>query len=162
MKKLGIFLVFILLASGLQAQGVLRPVPRFPDSSEKRDMTEKGIIPATSKKVWRFDASIAIVELSYDKDTKKVLANSFSAVGPAFGLQNYVPTSATDPTPFNNWGVSGAFLLGKSIYEPDLAAAKVAIVVNIMQYFKFGTTYTFNTPTNVSHFGVFFGGGITF
>lgn len=162
MKRLILSLIFVAIVAMGFSQGLLHKVDPFPTIKEKGDMLSKGIIPATSKTVWRFDASIVIVELNYDKTAKKFLANSFSAVGPAIGIQNYVPTSVTDPTPFNNWGISGAFLLGPSIYNPDLAAAKVAIVANIMQYFKFGTTYTFNMPDNISHFGVFFGGGITF
>lgn len=162
MKKLIVSLLFVIIPIIVFPQGLFRKVESFPTVKEKGDMISKGIIPASSKLVWRFDASIAIVELNYDKEAKKFLSNTFSAVGPAIGVQNYVPTSVTDPTPFNNWGLSAAFLLGQSIYEPDLAATKVALVANIMQYFKFGGTYTFNTPDNISHFGVFFGGGITF
>jgi hypothetical protein len=111
---------------------------------------------------WRFDASIALAEMNYNKVTKKLTTTTLSAVGPAIGYQHYVPTSATDPTPFNNYGFGVAVLVGTSIYEPDISSVKIALQANIMQFLKFGATITPKPLQDISPFGFFFGTGITF
>jgi hypothetical protein len=162
MKKLIVLLFFASLTFAVSAQGLFKPVTLFPTQVENNRKLSVGEVPLTQKWVWRFDASIAIVELNYNKDSKQFVSNTFSAIGPAIGYQHFVPTSSTDPAPFNNYGFSAAVLLGKNIYDPNLASIKVAVVANIMQYFKFGLTYTPNPSQYISPFGGFFGGGITF
>lgn len=162
MKKLIISLLFIVTTTIGFSQGLFHPVPNFPDAQQKRDLMAKGIVPIDHEWVWRFDASIAFTELNYNKSTKELVSTAFSAVGPAVGYQHFVARSNTDPTPFNNYGFSAAVLLGTSIYEPDLAQVKFAIQANIMQYLKFGVTINPKPAENMSVFGMFFGGGITF
>ena len=162
MKKLIVLFLLVSLTFAGKSQGLFKPVPLFTTQVENNHKVSLGEVPVTQKWVWRFDASIAIVELNYNKDTKQFISNSFSAVGPAIGYQHFVPTSAVDPTPFNNYGASFAFLLGENIYNPELAKIKLALVANIMQYFKLGVTYTPKPVVNLSPFGFFFGGGITF
>jgi len=170
MKKLITLLLFVALTVTGFSQGLFKPVALFATKAENKYIElpypslyyKVGEIPITQKWVWRFDATLAIVELNYNKDTKQFVSTAFSAVGPAIGYQHFVPTSATDPTPFNNYGVSAAFLLGENIYNPELAKIKLALVANVMQYFKFGLTYTPKPIVNLSPLGFFFGGGITF
>lgn len=162
MKKLITFFLFASLTLAVSAQGLFKPVSLFPTQAENRYRVSIGDIPVTQKWVWRFDATITIVELNYNKDSKQFISTAFSAVGPAIGYQHFVPTSAVDPTPFNNFGVSAAFLLGENIYNPELAKIKLALVANVMQYFKFGLTYTPKPVFYLSPLGFFFGGGITF
>jgi hypothetical protein len=164
MKKLLLSLAFIVVTTVGYSQ-LFKPVPDFMSPKEKSDLMTKGHSVKDYEQPswrWRFDASISIVELNYNTSTKKLLSNTFSAVGPAVGYQHYVPTSSTDPTPFNNYGVSAAILFGESVYEPDLASVKIAIVANVMQYLKFGLTITPKPAEDISVIGLFFGGGITF
>lgn len=159
MKKLILIGVIALLTISVNAQNFFKSVPTFPTVQEKANMISKGITPLDRIVQWRFDATLAITELTWIKATKKFNAQEFSAIGPAVGLQWYRPTSDVDPTPFNIYGVSAAVLLGKNIYNPDLAALKVAVIANLYQYFKAGVTYT---PSQVDKFGIVIGGGITF
>lgn len=159
-----IIMIAVILSgiSVVSSAQLFKPTAPFPSATERTAMVIKGIMPEMQKWEWKLDASIDVVEFNYDKDLKQLVSKEFSAIGPAIGYQHFVPTSDTDPTAFNNYGFSAAFLLGQSIYNPDLAAAKIALQANLMQYFKFGVTYTIRTPTTISHLGVFFGGGITF
>ena len=154
-----LFTGMILIGVSLNAQDIFKPMPKSLFAEQAK---AKGVEGAYSAWAWRFDASVAIAELNYNKETKQLVSNALSAVGPAIGIQHYVPTSATDPTPFNNYGVSAALLFGTNIYEPDLAKFKVAVVANIMQYLKFGVTITPKPGENYSPIGLFFGGGVTF
>lgn len=162
MKKLIVILILSCFTFTGFSQGLFKPVTLFSTQVENDRKVRLGEIPVTQKWVWRFDASIAIVELNYNKDTKQFISTAFSAVGPAIGYQHFVPTSAVDPTPFNNYGISAAFLLGENIYNPELAKIKLALVANVMQYFRFGVTYTPKPLFYLSPVGFFFGGGITF
>lgn len=170
MKKLITLILFATISVAVFSQGLFKPVTSFSTKAENKYIESPypslyykiGEIPITQKWIWRFDATIAIVELNYNKDTKQFVSTAFSAVGPAIGYQHFVPTSADDPTPFNNYGVSAAFLLGENIYNPELAKIKLALVANIMQYFKFGVTYTPKPVVSLSPVGFFFGGGVTF
>lgn len=170
MKKIIVILFLACVTLTGFSQGLFKPVALFSTKVESKYIEtpcpsfyyKVGEAPVTQKWVWRFDATIALVELNYNKDTKQFISTAFSAVGPAIGYQHFVPTSATDPTPFNNYGASFAFLLGENIYNPDLAKIKLALVANVMQYFKFGLTYTPKPVVNLNPLGFFFGGGVTF
>jgi len=143
----------------VDAQNFFKSVESFPTINERYSMISRGITPLVRKMNWRFDAAISITEFTWSSSLKKFTPQMFSAVGPAIGVQWYRPTSFDDPTPFNVGGISAAVLLGKNVYEPDLAAVKIAVVANIYQYFKFGPTYT---PQAIDKWGMFFGGGVTF
>jgi len=159
MKKLFLIGIIALLAMTANAQNLFKSVKPFPTTQEKQYMVSKGIMPIERKMNWRFDAAVAFTEFTWSSSLKKFTPQMFSAVGPAIGMQWYRATSDVDPTPFNIYGVSAAVLLGKNVYEPDLAAIKIAIVANIYQYFKFGPTFT---PNAIDKWGMFFGGGVTF
>jgi hypothetical protein len=160
MKKLIILLLLVGITLTGFSQGLFKPVTMTSGKVNNNNLS--AIVPVTQKWAWRIDASVALVEINYNKDTKQFVSNSFSAVGPAIGYQHYVVKAGEYPSPFNNYGFSAAALLGKSIYDPNLAEFKVALVVNIMEYFKLGVTYTPNPATYISPVGFFFGGGITF
>lgn len=162
MKKLVILLFLISISLTGISQGLFRPVSLFPTKTENDHRVSLGDNAITQKWEWRFDASLSIVELNYNKATKQLASTAFSAVGPAIGYQHFVPTSATDPTPFNNYGFSFAVMLGESIYTPDVARLKLALVANVLQYLKFGVTYTPKPAADIFPVGFFFGGGITF
>jgi hypothetical protein len=162
MKKLIIIFLLVSLTFVVSAQGLFKPVSLFPTKEENNYRVSLGDLPITHKFAVRFDASIVIAEINYNKITKAFVPTSFSAIGPAIGIQSYVPTSATDPTPLNNYGASFGLALGKTIYDPQFAEMKAVLAVNIWQYFKFGGTYTFNPPTDIAKLGFFIGGGITF
>lgn len=158
-RKFLLLLIGMTLAITVSAQDIFKPLPKNFLKDNAKALKADG---AYSAWAWRFDASVALAELNYNKETKQLVSSAVSAVGPAIGYQHFVPTSATDPTPFNNYGISAALLFGTNIYEPDLAKFKVAVVANVMQYLKFGVTITPKPGENYSPIGLFFGGGITF
>lgn len=170
MKKLIVLLIFACFTFTGFSQGLFKPVAPFATKAENKYIElpypslyyKVGEIPITHKIVVRLDATIVIAEVNYNKVDKIWSPTPFSAIGPAIGFQSYIPTSAIDPTPVNNYGASLGLALGKSVYDPQLAEAKAVLAINIWQYFKFGGTYTFNPPTDIAKLGFFFGGGITF
>lgn len=157
MKKLIILFVFVLLTLGATAQGLFKPVPKDLFTQPKYAL--KATTGGTHVWLWRFDATINLTELTWDKATKQFVSNSFSAVGPGIGYKHFVPVSSTDPTPFENYGFSAALLLGTNIYTPDFSKIKIALEADLFQYLKAGVTFTGNTK---DWFGIFFGSGITF
>jgi hypothetical protein len=172
MKKLTTILflsTFALTASAQVKQGLFRPVNQdmfltrtiSVNKNNSFELKDTPVVNPTSF-VFRFDATIVVEEVTINKVTKDLIVTPFSAVGPAIGIQHYVQKSSTDGTPVNNYGASIGLAIGKTVYEPNLAEAKVILALNIWQYFKFGGTYTFNPPTDIGHIGFFFGGGITF
>ena len=158
MKKLMIMFLFASIMLATYAQSPFKPVSLFPDSK----LLKAGEEAIGNKWAWRFDATILISEITRNTVTKEWASTSFSAIGPAIGLQNYVPKSDVDPTPVNVYGISLGVALGQTVYDPQLAQAKVVLAVNLWEYFKFGRTYTLNPPQDIAKLGLFFGGGITF
>jgi hypothetical protein len=146
MKKLIIILI-LAIGSICAAQSPFKPVP---DLFGTKGLKAGG----TYSILWRFDATIQLTEVIQNKITKDFDQFVTVGVGPAFGLQHFVPKSSTDPTPFNNYGLSIGALLGQQF--------KFVLQANLMQYFKFGVAFTPNPLTDLSHFGLFFGTGITF
>jgi hypothetical protein len=152
MKKLFLIGFLVAMTLAVSAQNIFQPVPDNLFSTEKA--IKAGAVDHMW--LWRFDATVALAEFTYVKEIKQFTFQEFSAVGPAIGFQHYV---VSDTGPFNNYGVSAAVLLGKSIYNPDMAALKVALIGNFFQYFKGGVSYT---PNATDHWAVLLGGGITF
>jgi hypothetical protein len=153
MKKL-IFLLLLCIPVAGFSQGLFKPVSS--DMFQVRHLTapEGAAIVPQSQWQWRFDATVSLSEVMYNKVTKALETSFVGGIGPAIGYQHFVPTSSIDPTPFNNYGISAALLMGER--------AKIALQANIMQYFKFGITYTLNPLPDMFVIGLFFGGGITF
>lgn len=162
MKKLIVLFLFVSLAFAGKSQGLLKTVVPFPTQKENNRRVSLGEVPITHKIVFRLDATMAVKEVNINKVTKESIITDVSFIGPAVGFQSYVPTSATDGTPVNNYGASLGLALGRTVYQPNLAELKTVLAINIWQYFKFGGTYTLNPPTDIRHLGYFVGGGITF
>jgi hypothetical protein len=156
MKKLITLLLFAFLAIALSAQGPFKPVPLFPTVKEKQLAIDKGLTFVTTQTQIRFDAVIDVAEVNYDKELKTLVPSGVRTfgVGPAIGFQHYVPKSATDPTPVNNYGFAAGILLGDRF--------KFVAQANIWQLIKFGVIVTPHPAVNIFPIGVFLGTGITF
>lgn len=150
-------LLFLIIPLAINAQ-IFRPVTAFPDPN----LLRAGETAVTHKWEWRIGATMAIAEVNQNKVTKEWSQTSFSAVGPAFGYHDYIPTSETDPTPKVRYGASLGVAIGKTIYDPQLAEAKFILAINLWEYLKAGFTYTLNPPTDIAKGGFFIGGGVTF
>ena len=166
MKKLSLIIIIVLIGLSGFSQGLLNKVTSdIFTIKDKSLLTNKVlalpngtfVLPGVFK--WRIDATLAFTENIYHKDTKEWLSTPFSAVGPAISLQHFVPTSVTDLTPYNNWGVGLGLAAGVNILQPDFSYVKVILEGNILQYLRGGFTATFNTK---NWFGYFIGTGITF
>jgi hypothetical protein len=108
----------------------------------------------------RLDATICPqTAFNWDASLKQFVPTNLSSIGPGIGFKHYVPTSATDLTPFENYGFSAAIMFGANIYKPDLSKISFAQEADLLQYIKFGVTETLNTK---NWFGFFIGSGITF
>jgi hypothetical protein len=152
MKKLLMIFALAIITIAVNAQGLFKPVQPFAVKVNNFMMVTEPV--KLFKWQMRFDATVSFAEVNYNKAKKVWQTNQVFGIGPAFGIQHYVPKSDTDPTPFNNYGFSGAVLLGEKL--------KFAIQADLMQYFKLGVTITPNPQTDIHSIGFFFGGGITF
>jgi len=154
MKKLIIIFFLASLTITVFSQGIFKPVPK-----DLFKVSDKSLLTGVNAvKLWRFDATVVTNEFIFEGGNQ-VTSKTLSAVGPGFGLQWYVPRSATDPTPYNIVGISAAVLLGADIYQPDLASVKIALLANAFQFFTAGAAYT----PNASHkFSLLLGGQIKF
>ena len=151
MKKLILITMLAFFAIAVNAQGLFRPV-----TDQVFNTTTNSIkaIGDQSAWAWRFDATFAISQQLYNKDTKELEASFKGGVGPFIGYQHFVPKSAIDPTPVNNYGVGLGFLVGDKF--------TIALQGNLWQYLKGGITYTTGLPDNYFPLGFFVGTGITF
>jgi hypothetical protein len=154
MRKLLVITFLLALAFHVSGQSIFKPVPQMFQNT-----ADKTILSPDHKLLWRIDATIVLYEIGKNPETGFMEGRTFSGVGPAIGIQNYIPTSAIDPTPYNNWGASLGVLVGPDLYNPDVAKMKVALIGNLFQYFRFGVDYTFNAKYKI---GYIIGGGITF
>ena len=148
MKKLLILLLFVPVMGF--SQGLFKPVRPFAFQPENIRLT----MADAYKWQWRIDATVSLSEVVYNTALKEMQSNVIFGLGPAIGIQHFVPTSDIDPTPFNNYGISLALLMGEK--------TKIALQANLMQYFKLGVTVTPKPDTDIFPVGLFFGGGITF
>ena len=162
MKKIIVLLLFVSIVFTVNSQGLFKPVSLFPSSAENAKLLKAGEAPITNKWAWRFDATQVFAEVNRNTLTKESFTTAFSAIGPAIGYQHFVPTSALDPTPLNNYGVSLGIAVGESIFNPELTKLKLTLAGNLWEYFKFGLTYTPKPLQDIHPIGYFFGGGVTF
>jgi hypothetical protein len=164
MKKVILLLTLVILAGAIQAQSIWKPVPKDLFTKDATIYNEGGEVLLSlenaSEWLWRFDGTVLIDELVWHKDTRQFVSVPLSAVGPAIGYKHY--SALPDGTPYNDFGVSAAVLLGTNIYDPSLASAKLVVMVTVFQYIKFGGVYTLNVPADVGHFGIAIGAGINF
>ena len=148
MKKLILLLLLCIPLAG-SAQ-MFKPVAPF--QMQYRNLGAMGAIEIHSKWEMRFDATVQLSEVVYNKAIKELQTNAVFGIGPAVGLQHYV--AKEDGTAFNNYGFGGGVLLGEQM--------KIVLQANLMQYFKFGFVISPNPNQNIFPVGLFFGGGITF
>jgi hypothetical protein len=148
-KLIFLFIMFVIPVVGF-SQGLFKPVAPFP--TQYRSVGAMGTEQISHKWEWRLDGTVQFSEINYNKATKLLETNAVLGVGPAIGYQHYISTVTGEA--FNNYGFSGALLVGERI--------KFALQMNVMQYFKFGIAITPNPAIDFSPVGVFFGGGITF
>jgi hypothetical protein len=157
MKRLIISLLFITLTVIGFSQSLFKPVPANLFTAHDKALNLKAGT-TTHEILWRFDATVVATEFTFAAD-HQVTSKTLSAIGPGFGAKWYVPKSDVDPTPYNVFGVSAAILLGTDIYQPDLAAVKIAVLANAFQFFTAGVAYT---PNATNKFSLLLGGQITF
>ena len=151
MKRLILIIIILFLAASVRSQGLFKPVGIFPTS---KDVSGVERIKLTDFKwAFRFDGTFQLNENLYNKETQNLESKMAAGVGFAIGFQHYVPTSAIDPTPKNNYGFSLGLLQQNQL--------KIVGQVNIWQYIKFGPTFTPNQPEPYGKWGFFIGTGIT-
>jgi len=153
MKKLISLLFGMLLIGNLSAQSLFKPVP--VDLFTRSGTVDK-TIQGTEAFLWRFSAQLTGVEYQYDKESKGFISLPLSSVGPAIGYRHYI--ALADSTPFNNWGVNLALLMGMDINKVEPAVMKLAITADLFKL-NIGVAYTFNS---VNHYGILFGTSIAF
>jgi hypothetical protein len=110
MKKL-VLILLLLIPIGLSAQ-FLKPVPHDLFTVEPTtDRTFRG------SSIWLLRPAITVtaIQWNWDKELKQFEASAFQSAGLGVGWQHFIPTSATDPTPFNNYGANALLLLGTDI-----------------------------------------------
>lgn len=146
MKKL-VLLSFILISITVQAQkpSIWRPIPDFKEG----DRALQGQF------LWRLSAVVTANELTWDKANHQFISAPLSSVGPAIGYKHIVPLD--DGTPYIDWGVSAALLLGTDLNNPT--SVKAAVLLNAFNYINVGACYTFN---QVNHFGILLGTSVNF
>ena len=161
MKKLIVIFTFAMFTIAMNAQYLFHEVTPAIFKVDKTLSLNKPTLKLTNGTTilagvweWKFDGTVNLAEVDYNKDTKTLVTNAVFGVGPAIGYQHYVPTSASDPTPFNNYGFGAGVLLGEKF--------KFVLQVNVMQYFKFGVTVTPHSDAGIIPVGGFVGAGITF
>jgi len=170
MKKILILVAMLTITLTSYSQESLRSfhpfrtVEPFPviDQGQGRSMVYSDVTEKPFKWAWRFDATMAVQEVTRNTITKEWTTTTFSAIGPAIGVQKLIPRSKTDPTPVNVFGASLGLALGRNILEPNVAELKGILALSIWEYLKLGGTYTANPPPDIGKLGFFVGGGITF
>jgi hypothetical protein len=154
MKKLLIILFLAVSTIIVQAQiSLFKPVPKnlfqTVNSNQKVSQTP-------SVWLWRFSAMVTATELTYDKTSKQFLSAPLSSVGPAIGYKHY--TALADNSPYNDWGINFAALIGTDINSIDPASIKAALLLNCFQFVNIGCDYSFGGKT----FGILIGANLAF
>ena len=117
MKKLLLLFAFVVLTITINAQSILRPVPK---DLFKATVTTNYLLQTpqiTQLWLWRLSAAVTATELTYNKTTKRFDSNALSSVGPAIGYRHF--TQLADGTPYNDVGINLALLIGMDIEKVD-------------------------------------------
>jgi hypothetical protein len=152
MKKLLIILTLFLITIAAQAQSIWKPVQPciFSPTALKASGTN-------SIWLWRLSAVVVADELTYNKVTKSFDSTPLSSLGPAIGYRHF--TKLSDGSPYNDFGINAAVLLGTDINHISTASMKAAIIVNAFKFINIGGAYTFNVT---NHFSILLGASINF
>jgi hypothetical protein len=152
MKKLIIILVLACFSlAGYSQVSLFKPVP--VDLFKSTGLKAGG----SSAWLWRLSALVVAEELVYDKVTKQFNSKPLSSVGPAIGYRHFTPLS--DGTPYNDFGVNLAVLLGADLNTITPASLKAALVINAFQFINVGGAYTLNAT---NHWSILLGASINF
>lgn len=112
MKKLILLLLVIVSTVTISAQGFFKPIPKDLFTAEPTaDRTFKG----TSIWLVRPAVTVTAIQWNWDKEAKQFNPTAFNSTGLGIGYQHFVPVSATDPTPYSNYGANILLLLGGDI-----------------------------------------------
>ena len=153
MKKLIVILLFAFLVIAVNAQPIFKPVPKDLFTSQLKSLKTPQI---ASQWLWRFSADITAVELIYNKTTKQFDSQPLSSAGPTIGYRHY--TALQDGSPYNDFGVNFAALIGTDITHISPASIKAALFINAFQYLNVGVDYSFGGKT----FGILLGASVNF
>jgi hypothetical protein len=151
MKKLIVILLFAVFTASGFAQSIFKPVP---SNLFSHNLTASNVTQNASTWFWRFSAEVTAEELTWNKTTKQFDSAPLSSVGPAIGYRHFVPLA--DGTPYNDFGVNLALLLGTDINTIDPATLKVALMVNAFKFVNLGVDTNFKTV------GILLGASINF
>jgi hypothetical protein len=151
MKKLLIALSLLLTVTLCQAQSIWQPVP---STLFKAKSAPFGVVATPGTWLWRFSAEVTAEELTWNKTTKQFDSAPLSSVGPAIGYRHFVPLA--DGTPYNDFGISLAALLGTDINQINPATIKLALLINAFQFVNIGVDTNFKTV------GILLGASINF
>jgi hypothetical protein len=153
MKKIIVLLFFVAFTVSAFAQSAFKPVPK---NLFVLDASSLKSVPVTSIWLWRFSAEVTAVELTWNKTSKQFDSSPLSSVGPAIGYRHFVPLA--DGTPYNDFGVNIAALLGTDINQINPASIKLALLINAFQFVNVGVDYSFSGKT----VGILLGASINF
>jgi hypothetical protein len=154
MKKILTIIFLAAFTLSVSAQSIFKPVP---GTLFKQDASSLKSLTNASTWLWRFSAMVTATELQYDKATKQFVSAPLSSVGPAIGYRHF--TALPDGTPFNDWGINAAILLGTDLEHIDPARIKAALLINAFSFVNVGACYTFG---GTNHFGILLGASISF
>ena len=130
MRRLFVTVIFIAVTIVSQGQ-FLRPVSKTLFSEITVDSKAKG------NSIWMLRPAITLTAVQWNYKDGSFNANAFQSMGAGVGWQHFKPTSATDPTPFNDWGVNGMVLLGTDISiaatVSGLGIINIGVLYNITQ-----------------------------
>jgi hypothetical protein len=129
MKRL-LFIPLLFIVIGLSAQGFLKPIPHDLFTAEPTaDRTFKG----TS--IWLLRPAITVTAVQWNWKDGMFTANAFQSAGLGVGWQHFRTVSATDFTPYNDWGANALLLLGTDISG--------AITISGLGIINLGVLYNF-------------------
>lgn len=151
-----ILLIGLLSSIGLATNAqvnIFKPVPKnlFTVNKSALNTTQN-----TSVWLWRLSANVTAVELVYNKTTKQFDSQALSSAGPAIGYRHY--SALPDGSPYNDFGVNLAILLGTDIEHITPANIKPALLINAFQFVNVGIDYGIGSKT----FGILLGASINF
>lgn len=146
--------VLAIMSIAVSAQSIWKPVPDNLFKTVDGNM-RLSALPETW--LWRFSALVVAEELSYNSESKLWESKPLSSIGPAAGYRHY--SALPDGTPYNDFGINAALLLGTDINHIDQASMKAAIVINAFKFINVGGAYTFN---NTNHWGILLGASVNF
>ena len=150
MKKLLLIFCFVALAMITSAQSIFKPVP------EDLFANKASLTASQSAWLWRLSVDVSAIEYTYDKETKSFDSYPLSSAGPAIGFRHY--TQLPDGSPYNDYGINLAILLGTDITKISPAQIKAALLFNAFEFVNVGVSYNFVNRSP----GILLGGSINF